>query len=111
MFILKKLDSQSPLQGSSDLAVVSQTDNPIPTVTDPCPASDPVENSSSISEPDHDTSGCQRRAPGRFTYPQLGKPLNSFAQTILEGFNKVLVEAFEGNPFPSENVMKGLMPV
>lgn len=31
-----------------------------------------------------------RRPPGRFTYPQLGQPLISFAQTILESFNTAL---------------------
>ena len=31
-----------------------------------------------------------RRPPGRFHYPKLGKPLISFAQTILESFNSVL---------------------
>lgn len=39
-----------------------------------------------------------RKPPSKFTYPQLGKPLISFAQTILDGFNKVLVETFEGAP-------------
>lgn len=37
-----------------------------------------------------------RKPPAKFTYPQLGKPLISFAQTILDGFNKALVETFEG---------------
>lgn len=31
-----------------------------------------------------------RRAPGRFHYPQLGKPLISFAQNLLESFNHAL---------------------
>lgn len=31
-----------------------------------------------------------RRAPGRFHYPQLGKPLISFAQNLLESFNNAL---------------------
>lgn len=31
-----------------------------------------------------------RRAPGRFHYPQLGKPLISFAQSFLESFNQAL---------------------
>lgn len=31
-----------------------------------------------------------RRPPGRFHYPQLGQPLISFAQTILESFNTAL---------------------
>lgn len=35
-----------------------------------------------------------RKPPVQFTYPQLGKPLISFAQTILNGFNKA-VETFE----------------
>lgn len=35
-------------------------------------------------------SGRVRRAPGRFHYPQLGKPLISFAQSFLEGFNQAL---------------------
>lgn len=39
-----------------------------------------------------------RKPPVKFTYPQLRKPLISFAQTILDGFNKVLVETFEGAP-------------
>lgn len=43
------------------------------------------------------TSERVRKPPGRFTYPQLGKPLISFAQTILDGFNRALVETFEGN--------------
>lgn len=39
-----------------------------------------------------------RKPPVKFTYPQLGKPLISFAQTIFDGFNKALVETFEGAP-------------
>uniref|UniRef100_A0A8C6WVQ7 Gypsy retrotransposon integrase-like protein 1 n=1 Tax=Neogobius melanostomus TaxID=47308 RepID=A0A8C6WVQ7_9GOBI len=39
-----------------------------------------------------------RKPPVKFTYPQLGKPLISFAQTIIDGFNKALVETFEGAP-------------
>lgn len=31
-----------------------------------------------------------RRAPGRFHYPQLGKPLISFAQNLLDSFNHTL---------------------
>uniref|UniRef100_A0A3P8RRT6 Gypsy retrotransposon integrase-like protein 1 n=1 Tax=Amphiprion percula TaxID=161767 RepID=A0A3P8RRT6_AMPPE len=31
-----------------------------------------------------------RRAPGRFHYPQLGKPLISFAQSFIESFNQAL---------------------
>jgi len=31
-----------------------------------------------------------RRAPGRFHYPQLGKPLISFAQNLLDSFNQTL---------------------
>lgn len=37
-----------------------------------------------------------RKPPAKFTYPQLGKPLILFAQTILDGFNKALIETFEG---------------
>ncbi|KAG5286593.1 hypothetical protein AALO_G00016670, partial [Alosa alosa] len=87
----------SPLPSPTDLADVSQIHDKSPTVTD----IDHVESTDSVSEQDHNTSRRserQRRAPGTFTYPQLGKPLISFAQTILESFNKVLVETFEGNP-------------
>lgn len=35
-----------------------------------------------------------RKPPAKLTYPQLGKPLISFAQTILDGFNRA-VETFE----------------
>lgn len=38
-----------------------------------------------------------RKAPGKFTYSQLGNPFISFVQTIVEGFNKVMVETFENN--------------
>ena len=31
-----------------------------------------------------------RRAPGRLDYPELGKPLISFAQSLLESFNHAL---------------------
>lgn len=31
-----------------------------------------------------------RRPPGRFHYPELGKPLISFAQSLLESFNRAL---------------------
>lgn len=54
--------------------------------------------------PDHQTADQTRRSerlrkpPAKFTYPQLGKPLISFAQTILDGFNKALLETFEGAP-------------
>lgn len=36
-------------------------------------------------------SGRIRRPPGVFHYPELGKPLISFAQTLLEGFYKAFV--------------------
>lgn len=54
--------------------------------------------------PDHQTADQTRRSkrlrkpPVKFTYPHLGKPLLSFAQTILDGFNKELLETFEGAP-------------
>lgn len=32
-----------------------------------------------------------RRAPGLFHYPTLGKPIISFAQTVLEGFHQALI--------------------
>ncbi|ROL50053.1 hypothetical protein DPX16_5812 [Anabarilius grahami] len=38
------------------------------------------------------TSGRIRRPPGVFHYPELGKPLISFAQTLLEGFHKSFVD-------------------
>lgn len=38
-----------------------------------------------------------RKAPEKFTYPQLGNPFISFVQTLVDGFNKALVETFEGN--------------
>lgn len=38
-----------------------------------------------------------RKAPGKFTYPQLGNPFISFVQNIVEGFNQALVETFESN--------------
>lgn len=38
-----------------------------------------------------------KKAPGKFTYPQLGNPFISFVQNIVEGFNKALVETFESN--------------
>ncbi|KAL6455421.1 hypothetical protein MHYP_G00361230 [Metynnis hypsauchen] len=110
----ERTNNETPLLDLSDLPVIPNTDTSCPTVTHPCPESSPVEGPDSVSEPDHDTlrrSERQRKAPGRFTYPQLGKPFISFAQTILEAFNNALVETFEGNPFPRENVMKGLMPV
>lgn len=107
-----KSDNETPLLDLSDLPVVPNTAQPCPTVTHPCPESSPVEGPDSVSESDTlRRSERQRKAPGKFTYPQLGKPFISFAQTILEAFNNALVETFEGNPFPREQVMKGLMPV
>ncbi|CAJ1061473.1 hypothetical protein AALO_G00016670%2C partial, partial [Xyrichtys novacula] len=104
----EKTDTETPLLTVSDLPVVPNIDTPCPT------ESSPVESPDTVSEPDHDAlrrSERQRRAPAKFTYPQLGKPFISFAHSILEAFNNALVETFEGNPFPRENVMKGLMPV
>lgn len=53
-----------------------------------------------------------RKAPGKFTYPQLGNPFISFVQNIVEGFNKALVETFESNyslkgEHEGTHVMKG----
>ncbi len=36
------------------------------------------------------TSERTRRPPGRFHYPELGKPLISFAQSLLESFTRAL---------------------
>lgn len=44
-----------------------------------------------------------RRAPGRFHYPQLGKPLISFAQNLLESFNHAL-NSF--NDYESQEVIQ-----
>lgn len=97
---------------SFDLADTSLKDN-----SQPATARDHVSverTDSAVSEQDRDPirrSECSRRAPGKFTYPQLGNPFISFAQTILEGFDRALVEAFESNPsFEKENI-KGLMSV
>ena len=38
-----------------------------------------------------------RKAPGKFTYPQLGNPFIAFVQTMVDSFNKALVESFESN--------------
>lgn len=49
--------------------------------------------------PDESSSECPvrrsertRRRPGLFTYPTLGKPINSFAQTLLEGFHQAVID-------------------
>ncbi|KAM3614945.1 uncharacterized protein V6R79_021187 [Siganus canaliculatus] len=56
------------------------------------------DNSEQVSECPR-RSDRLRRAPERFTYSELGNPFISFAQTILEGFNRVLVETFESKRF------------
>ncbi len=45
-----------------------------------------------------------RRAPGRFHYPQLGKPLISFAQSFLESFNQVLDSFSDCSDRPIYNI-------
>ncbi len=84
--------------GREDSQCQSQKEGPqIVTTIDP---SSTVETDNDIneiaSEPPR-RSERSRRAPRKFTYPQLGSPLISFVQTILEGFNQVLVETFESN--------------
>ncbi len=84
--------------GREDSQCQSQKEGPqIVTTIDP---SSTVETDNDIneiaSEPPR-RSERSRRAPRKFTYPQFGSPLISFAQTILEGFNQVLVEKFESN--------------
>lgn len=36
-----------------------------------------------------------RRPPGLFHYPTLGKPIISFAQTLLEGFHQAVIDTFK----------------
>ncbi|XP_067351030.1 uncharacterized protein [Channa argus] len=51
-----------------------------------------------------------RKAPGKFTYSQLGNPLISFAQTILDGFNRALVETFDSQ-CPYERKTLAAIPI
>lgn len=85
----------TPLPSSS----ASQKDNPqLAMASDHVPAQ---ITDSAVSEQDSETirrSERLKRPPGKFTYPQLGNPLISFAQTILDGFNRALVETFESTP-------------
>lgn len=73
-----EMDSTEPDVSSPDLAVLDTDNNQ---------TAEPIRRSERLRKP-----------PAKFTYPQLGKPLISFAQTILDGFNKALVETFEGAP-------------
>lgn len=84
--------------GRGDSQCQSQKKGP-QTVTTSDPSST-VETDNDINEAASEPprrSERSRRAPGKFTYPQLGSPLISFAQTILDGFNRALVETFESN--------------
>ncbi len=97
--------------GREDSQCQSQKEGPqIVTTIDP---SSTVETDNDIneiaSEPPR-RSERSRRAPRKFTYPQLGSPLISFVQTILEGFNQVLVETLKVINKKKEN-MKGPMLV
>lgn len=84
--------------GREDSQCQSQKNSPQTDITsDP---SSTVETDNDINEITSEPprrSERSRRAPRKFTYPQLGSPLISFAQTILEGFNRALVETFESN--------------
>lgn len=102
----------TPSPSSCDLADAPQTDCNHPATAN---GHVPVEKTDgAISEQSMDTvrrSERSKRPPGKFTYPQLGNPLISFAQSLVEGFNRVIVETFEGNvPSESKN-MKGLMSI
>lgn len=54
----------------------------------------PVEETETVETSSENTNVRKsvrlRRAPGCFHYPQLGKPLISFAQSFLESFNQAL---------------------
>ncbi|XP_052455381.1 uncharacterized protein LOC128015538 [Carassius gibelio] len=84
--------------GREDSQCQSQKNSPQTDITsDP---SSTVETDNDINEITSEPprrSERSRSAPRKFTYPQLGSPLISFAQTILEGFNRALVETFESN--------------
>lgn len=102
----------TPLPSSCDLADAPQTDLNQPAIADDHVS---VENTDgAISDQSMDTvrrSERSKRPPRKFTYPELGNPLISFAQTLLEGFNRVLVETFESNNSFERKNMKGLMSI
>ncbi len=82
------VEPDSPVQNSPlDTSVDEQTSE----VMEP-------EKNAEIS-PDESSSECPvrrsertRRRPGLFNYPTLGKPIISFAQTLLEGFHKAIID-------------------
>lgn len=94
----------TPLPSSCDLTDIPQTDHNQPVTTNGHVPAEKTDGAS--SEQSIDTvrrSERSKRPPGKFTYPKLGNPLISFAQSLVEGFNRVLVETFESNN-PSEKM-------
>lgn len=80
------LDLRDPENGNNKIGV-QKTDIEIP---DGCDQQDEEVLGEVGEDASVRRSERSRRAPGRFHYPQLGKPLISFAQNLLENFNHAL---------------------
>lgn len=88
---------EEELPNSVELADISQEDSQLPaeTADDTVSKQDPMQ---SVRRSER-----QRKPTGKFTYPQLGNPFVSFVQTVFDGFNRAIVETFEGNVLKPEH--------